>query len=152
MRVVRDISWGVLPLVAGLFILVEGLDSIGAMKVSAAAMAWAEKLPAIAGALLTACVVGVGNNFVNNLPLGLIAGSTLKLTHAHGLITNAVLIAVDLGPNLSVTGSLATILWLIALRREGLHVDFRSFLKVGAVAMPVALALSIAGAVLVKAF
>ena len=35
----------------------------------------------------------------------------------------AVLIGVDLGPNLSVTGSLATILWLAALRREGEHVD-----------------------------
>jgi arsenical pump membrane protein len=148
MRIIRDISWGVLPLVAGLFILVEALDSIGAMRLSAAAMAWAEKLPAIAGALLTAGAVGVGNNLVNNLPLGLIAGSTLKATHAHGLIANAVLIAIDLGPNLSVTGSLATILWLIALRREGLNVDFRSFLKIGAVAMPIALALSIAGAVL----
>ena len=31
----------------------------------------------------------------------------------------AVLVGVDLGPNLSVTGSLATILWLVALRREG---------------------------------
>jgi len=151
MKVVRDISWSVLPLVGGLFILVEAIDSIGAVRVSAAAMAWAEKLPAIAGTLVTAGIVGVGNNLVNNLPLGLIAGSTLKLTHAHGLIADAVLIAIDLGPNLSVTGSLATILWLMALRREGLQVDFRSFLRVGAWAMPVALALSIAGAVLLRA-
>jgi arsenical pump membrane protein len=148
LRVVRDITWGVLPLVAGLFIMVNAIDSIGAMKLSAGAMQWAERLPAIAGALLTAGVVGVGNNIVNNLPLGLIAGSTLKATHAHGLIANAVLIAVDLGPNLSVTGSLATILWLIALRRENVHVDFRSFLKVGVIAMPIALTLSIAAAVL----
>jgi arsenical pump membrane protein len=150
MRVVRDISWGVLPLVAGLFILVEAIDSIGAMRLSAAAFEWAGNLPAISGAMLTAGVVGVGNNLVNNLPLGLIAGSTLKLTNAHGLIANAVLIAIDLGPNLSVTGSLATILWLIALRREGVHVDFRDFLKVGAIAMPIALALAIAGAVAVN--
>jgi arsenical pump membrane protein len=148
---VRDISWGVLPLVAGLFILVEAIDSIGAMRLSAAALQWAEKLPATAGAMMTAGVVGIGNNIANNLPLGLIAGSTLKLTHAHGLIANAVLIAVDLGPNLSVTGSLATILWLIALRREGLHVDFRDFLKVGAIAMPVALVLAIAGTVVINA-
>jgi arsenical pump membrane protein len=149
--VIRDISWGVLPLVGGLFILVEAIDSIGAMRLSAAAMQWAEKLPPISGAMLTAGVVGIGNNLVNNLPLGLIAGSTLKLTGAHGLIANAVLIAVDLGPNLSVTGSLATILWLIALRREGVHVDFRDFLKAGAIAMPIALALAVAGAVAVNA-
>jgi arsenical pump membrane protein len=150
MRVVREISWSVLPLVAGLFVLVEAVNSIGALKLSANAMAWAQRLPGIAGALVTAGVVGVGNNFVNNLPLGLMAGSALQVTHAHGLIAHAVLIAVDLGPNLSVTGSLATILWLIALRREGVHVDFRSFLKVGAVAMPISLVLAIAGLVLLK--
>ncbi|MGB8098637.1 MAG: ArsB/NhaD family transporter, partial [Terracidiphilus sp.] len=99
---------------------------------------------------LAAAVVGVGNNLVNNLPLGLIAGSTLRLIDAHGLIAHSVLIAVDIGPNLSVTGSLATILWLIALRREGVHVSFLSFLKVGAVAMPLALAAAIAGAVILR--
>ncbi len=147
--VIREISWGVLPLVAGLFILVEAMDSVGAMRLSAAALRWAESLPAAAGALVTAGVVGLGNNLVNNLPLGLIAGSTLKATHTHGLIADAVLIGVDVGPNLSVTGSLATILWLIALRREGLHVGPGTFLKVGVVAMPVALLLAIVGAVLV---
>jgi arsenical pump membrane protein len=146
--VVREISWSVLPLVAGLFILVGAMDSVGAMQLSAAALHWAEGLPSAAGALLTAGVVGVGNNILNNLPLGLIAGSTLKAAHAHGLIADAVLVGVDLGPNLSVTGSLATILWLIALRREGLHVSAATFLKVGVWAMPIALALAIGSAVL----
>ena len=36
---------------------------------------------------------------------------------------SAVVIRVDLGPNLSVTGSLATILWLIAIHREGENVS-----------------------------
>jgi arsenical pump membrane protein len=64
------------------------------------------------------------------------------------LIANAVMIGVDLGPNLSVTGSLATILWLIALRKGELDVSFWDFLKIGAVSMPVALLLSVRGAVL----
>jgi arsenical pump membrane protein len=148
MRVIRDISWSVLPLVASLFVLVEAMDVIGALHYTAAALAWVEKLPPIAGALLTGAVVGLGNNVVNNLPLGLIAGSTLQSAHVQGLIQNVVLIGVDLGPNLSVTGSLATILWLIALRREGIHVSFGTFLKVGAVAMPIALALAVCSAVL----
>ena len=58
-------------------------------------------------------------------------------------IRNAVLIGVDLGPNLSVTGSLATILWLVALRREGEDVSFFQFLRYGLLAMPIALALAI---------
>jgi len=92
--------------------------------------------------------VGIGNNLVNNLPLGLIAGGTLHAAHAPGPIVHAVLIGVDLGPNLSITGSLATILWLLALRKENVDVTFWQFLKVGAIAMPVALLLSLAGAIL----
>ena len=53
-------------------------------------------------------------------------------------------LGVDLGPNLSVTGSLATILWLAALRREGLHMGALTFLKIGAVVMLPALILSLA--------
>jgi len=55
-----------------------------------------------------------------------------------------VLIGVDLGPNLSVTGSLATILWLTALRREGHGVSARTFLKIGLLVMPPALVLATA--------
>jgi arsenical pump membrane protein len=50
-----------------------------------------------------------------------------------------MLIGIDLGPNLSVTGSLATILWLIVLRRESLQISARTFLKVGVIATPSAL-------------
>ncbi len=149
LRIARRVSWGVIPLVAGLFILMEATVSVGALRYTAAALAWVEKLPAVAGALLTGAMVGVGNNVINNLPLGLIAGSTLRSAHVQGVIQNAVLIGVDLGPNLSVTGSLATILWLIALRRDGVGVGFGTFLKVGVIAMPVALALALLSAALI---
>jgi arsenical pump membrane protein len=148
LKIAGRVSWSVLPLVAGLFILMEAMVWVGAMQYTAAALAWVEKLPATVGALLIGAVVGIGNNVVNNLPLGLIAGSTLNSAHVQGVIENAVLVGIDLGPNLSVTGSLATILWLIAMRREGLHVDFVTFLKVGVIAMPVALVLAIASVAL----
>ena len=58
------------------------------------------------------------------------------------LIQDAVLIGIDLGPNLSVTGSLATVLWLIALRREGEQISGWRFLKTGILVMPPALAIA----------
>jgi len=58
-----------------------------------------------------------------------------------------MLIGVDLGPNLSVTGSLATILWLVALRREKVEVSAWHFLKLGALVMPPALVLALAAAI-----
>jgi arsenical pump membrane protein len=63
--------------------------------------------------------VAFAGNLENNLPAGLIASSSMQTADVPDQITRAILIGVDLGPNLSVTGSLATILWLGALRREG---------------------------------
>ena len=45
-----------------------------------------------------------------------------------------------------MTGSLATILWLTALRREKLNVGAWTFLKLGALVMPPALLLALAAA------
>ncbi|WP_428530638.1 arsenic transporter [Rhodopila sp.] len=144
--VMKNISWGVLPLVAGLFVLVEALQVTGVthdlsillqdlIRRSATMAAWAS------GALLA-----VACNLVNNLPAGLVSGRVVEMAPVPDQVRSAVLIGVDLGPNLSVTGSLATILWLSALRREGHSVSAWTFLKLGVLVMPPALLLAIAGA------
>lgn len=150
LKLAKEVSWGTLLLVAGLFIMVDAVESIGALRYTVDALHPAGRLAPAVGATVIAFVVGVANNLVNNLPLGLIAGATVKAAQVKGLLANAVLIGVDLGPNLSVTGSLATILWLLALRKEKIEVSFWKFLKVGALAMPAALLLSIGGAVLMN--
>ena len=146
----REISWETLALVGGLFVLVDAMESVGAMRYTQQWLAWTQHTGIVAAELITGFAVGIANNLVNNLPLGLIAGSTLQSAHTTGPIPQAVMIGVDLGPNLSITGSLATILWLIALRKEKLEVTFWDFLKVGAVAMPIALLASLAGSILMQ--
>jgi arsenical pump membrane protein len=148
----KEISWATIALVAGLFVMVEAVQSMGALKLTQAALQGLQRLAPTLAVLTTGLVVGIANNLVNNLPLGLISGATLQAERATGLIANAVLIGVDLGPNLSVTGSLATILWLIALRKEKLDVSGWDFLKVGVIAMPVALVASLCGAILMQIF
>jgi arsenical pump membrane protein len=69
----------------------------------------------------------------------LLSGAAVHAAQQSDSLVNAVLIGVDLGPNLSVTGSLATILWLIALRREKVEITAWEFFKIGFVAMPLAL-------------
>ncbi len=135
----REISWGVLPLVAGLFVLVEALDRTGVIRVVADAIRSAAHDP-VQAAAVSGTILAFVSNLMNNLPAGLVAANAVAQAHPPRLVTDALLIGVDLGPNLSVTGSLATILWLQAIRREGEDVGFWTFLKIGAVAMPVALA------------
>jgi len=151
LRVAREISWSTLALVVGLFVMVDAAEMIGAMEYTKRWLADAAHLSLAGGQMLTGFAVGIANNLVNNLPLGLIAGSTVQASHATEAIANAVLIGVDLGPNLSITGSLATILWLIALRKEKLDVSFWDFFRVGVIAMPAALFAALAGSILMQA-
>jgi arsenical pump membrane protein len=148
LKLLREISWGTLLLVAGLFVMVDAVESQGALKLTQEWLAWAQGLAPAAGAMVVGSVVGIANNLVNNLPLGLIAGTTIQAAHVKGLLAHAVMIGVDLGPNLSVTGSLATILWLLALRKEKLDVSAWKFLQVGMIAMPIALVAALCGAIL----
>jgi arsenical pump membrane protein len=144
--VVKSISWGVLPLVAGLFVLVEALQKTGVTDDLAGLLRELVQWSATGAAWTAGLALAFGCNLVNNLPAGLIAGRVVQLAAVPEHVRVAVLMAIDLGPNLSVTGSLATILWLTALRREGLRVGACSFLKLGLLVMPPALALAIAGA------
>jgi arsenical pump membrane protein len=141
----KKISWSVLPLVAGLFVLVQGVESTGVLQpLIHAASSSAQSSPETT-ALIAGGIAGLLCNAMNNLPLGLIAGTLVTGAHLASRVNGALLIGVDLGPNLSVTGSLATILWLIALRREGQNVSAWKFLLVGGIVMPPALLAALVG-------
>jgi arsenical pump membrane protein len=131
----RGIAWGILPLVAGLFALVAAVERTGLLASLGATLRQAAVHPASA-----TWSVGISTalacNVANNLPVALMAGNVLRTAPSlPGSMASVLLIAVDLGPNLSVTGSLASILWLFALRREGQHVGGWQFLRLGVCVM-----------------
>lgn len=139
----RSVSWGVIALVAGLFVIVAALREVGIMAISADALKAAAAWPPIAGWSAVAIGFGIAANAINNLPMGLLGASAVVVAHSTRALHAAVLLGIDLGPNLSVTGSLATILWLIELRREKIQVNGWRFLRVGVLVMPPALFLAV---------
>jgi arsenical pump membrane protein len=140
--IAAGVSWSVLPLVAGLFVLVEALDRVGTLANISTLLRAFELMPRLTGELSASFSVAALSNIMNNLPTGLLVGSAVQAAHVSPQIRDSVLIGVDLGPNLSVTGSLATVLWLIALRREGVRISGLRFLIVGVLVMPPALLLA----------
>jgi len=137
------VPWSILALVAGLFVLVGGLDRTGlleaARRAAGDAAAW-PRLPALAAAGFAAAL---GANVANNLPAALVAGTALAHANAAAL-REAVAIGIDLGPNASIPASLATVLWAIALRRENVAVSAPAFLRLGSCVMLPALLLALA--------
>lgn len=141
--VIRHISWQILPLVAGLFIIVRALSASGATEAVRQLLSFSAPL-SYAGNLVVAGGVTAADNLFNNLPVALAAGYTLSAMPVADRLVNVTLVAVDLGPNFTVAGSLATLLWLIVLRRAGIEVTPLQFMRLGAiVTLPALLAASL---------
>jgi arsenical pump membrane protein len=90
----------------------------------------------------TAAVAAVATIVVNNLPAAsLLAAQAPR----HPL---ALLIGLNLGPNLWVTGSLAWLLWLRAARAAGAQPSIARAGRIGAVAVPLSLAAAVGALIL----
>ncbi|KUI41250.1 arsenic transporter [Mycobacterium sp. IS-1590] len=89
-----------------------------------------------------AAVAAVLSNVVNNLPAVLVL---LPLVSAAGPgAVLAVLIGVNIGPNLTYVGSLANLLWRSVVRRE-MTTSATEFSRVGLCTVPVTLVAAVAG-------
>ncbi|MEO5891866.1 MAG: arsenic transporter [Ferruginibacter sp.] len=137
--IVKGVSWAVLPLVAGLFVIVEALNKTGLVHTLSRLLQSSADRSIVSTAWTSGLLAAFGSNLTNNLPAGLVAGNVVQASNTPEIIRSSILIGIDLGPNLSITGSLATILWLVALRREGQDVTAWSFLKLGLLIMTVTL-------------
>ncbi|TNC23146.1 SLC13 family permease [Amycolatopsis alkalitolerans] len=91
--------------------------------------------------LLTAALAAVLANLVNNLPATLLL---LPLAGSNPGLLLAVLLGVNLGPNATYLGSLATLLWRRVLVRTGEPPRWQEFLRLGALTVPLTLAASVA--------
>lgn len=86
----------------------------------------------------TAALAAVSTVLINNLPAASLL-SARAVTHPLSL-----LIGLDVGPNLFVSGSLAWVLWISSARAAGERAEVRRAVKLGAVAAPLAVAISVA--------
>ena len=92
----------------------------------------------LAALLGLAVVAAVLSNVVNNLPAVLVL---LPLVSSPGAVL-AVLIGVNIGPNLTYVGSLANLLWRGVVRRE-ISVRAGEFSRVGLCTVPLTLVVAV---------
>lgn len=115
----RDVPWGTGLVAASLGLLAAGAAShLDLVHV----FSGGGNLDLVRVALVSA----VGANLVNNLPALLVA---LPST---GQGIWALLLGVNIGPMVLVTGTLAALLWQSSLGRLTVHIDARTFARVGA--------------------
>ena len=132
-RVVSAAEPSFLVFVLGLGVVVRAAADNGLASAVNALLPAGDALPALVG---VAGVSAVLANVVNNLP------ATLMLVPvAAGAGTGpvlAVLVGVNVGPNLTYVGSLATLLWRRVLHIEDTDVELGEFVRLGALTVPAA--------------
>jgi len=119
-------------LLAGLFAVAVALGYL--------ARVWGApgRLMAAAGPVAASWIAAGSSCVVNNLPAAVLLSSRSPLH------PRALLIGLDLGPNLAVTGSLSAIFWLQVARREGATPSVRTYSAVGMVMVPLTIMAALA--------
>jgi arsenical pump membrane protein len=85
----------------------------------------------------TAALAALSANLVNNLP------ATVLLSAQAPPHPRALLLGLDLGPNLAVTGSLSAYLWLQAAKTVQARPSIRTYSGLGLVLVPITLAATV---------
>ncbi|WP_428350046.1 SLC13 family permease [Mycolicibacterium sp.] len=153
----REVTpWGLLREASPLFLLfvfalgivVAGVTGHGMGRILKTLLPTEPSFAALLGVALIAAVLA---NVVNNLPATLVMLGVLSGGSHPGLVL-AMLIGVNVGPNLSYVGSLATLLWRRVLARRAAAPALGEFLLLGALTVPVALLAGVAALFLALTF
>jgi arsenical pump membrane protein len=127
-----------LVFVLALGIVVQAVVSNGLGRALGPLIPGGTSLPAL---LAVAALAAVLANLINNLPAVLVL---LPLTAPAGPgAVLAVLAGVNIGPNLTYTGSLATLLWRRVLHERGARPSLREFTRLGLLTVPAGIVLAV---------
>ena len=135
-ELIHSVQPGFLVFVLGLGVVVAAAGEHGLSSAVRAVLPSAGSLPDL---LAIAAVSAALANLVNNLPATLIL---LPATAALGTgPVLAMLVGVNIGPNLTYAGSLATLLWRRVLRAQAVDVRLGEFTRLGLLTVPTMLVL-----------
>ena len=121
-----------IPSLSGVFLIALALGTL--------ARVWSFPGHVMAGAgdIASAAIGAAGSVLVNNLPAAVLLGSRMPAD------PRSLLLGLNIGPNLAVTGSLSALIWWSAARSVGAHPSALRYSAVGIVLVPLTLAAALA--------
>ena len=133
----RDINWDIVLIMLSIFLVVQGLETAGVTNLLASALTTTSKLPSVLGVFVPSMVVTIGASFMNNWPMTILGLLSIKQAAVSGTALTGLIfsniIGNNLGPHFFPLGSLAIVMWLETMRRKGVNITLKEYLRVGAV-------------------
>ena len=140
-HVLRKVNWDILFFMISIFLVVQGLRQAGVVSLYSSLFAGSLSLPSVLSTLVPSLIVTVSASAMNNWPmtmLGLLSIKDSMLTYGLSPQSSTTLIFANiignnLGPHFFPLGSLAILMWLGTMKRKGLTIRYRDYLKVGSI-------------------
>ena len=137
--IIKEVDWVLLLFFAGLFIVIEGAHKAGVLDVFLDRVVLSPNLAGIASISVVSTLV---SQLVSNVPLTMLVLPILKNVPGH-VLWIALAAGSTLGGNLTIIGAVANIIVVEGAAREGVHIGFIEFLKVGAAVTSITIGLAI---------
>lgn len=143
------VPWNLVLLVVGLFIVIGAVGNAGLTHRLDSVVSTGISNFSLMQISAVAAITAIGSNLINNIPTTIITSTVLHQSTAMGPFQStlgyAALVGTNVGPNLSITGSLATLIWLNIVRRRGMSVTTGQYLRLGIVSTPIIFASAVVG-------
>ncbi len=138
--IARSVHVSFLVFVLALGVVVQAVMLNGMDKAMSEVLPTGSRLPAL---LATAALAAALANVVNNLPATLVLLPLVAPSGPAAIL--AVLIGVNIGPNLTYVGSLSNLLWRRVLRRHDVDAGVGEYTRLGLLTVPTSLAVAVVG-------
>lgn len=138
------ISWSIFPFIVGMFLMVRGLEHASVTRQLGQALTQLVGSGTLRPVLVTTLFSAISSNLINNVPAVAVLISTVPTIHhaSQQALVYGTLVGCDLGPNLTVVGSLSTMIWLLLLRQRNMDISALEYAKLGMVVTPIMLVVS----------
>jgi arsenical pump membrane protein len=137
-EIARSVNASFLVFVLALGVIVQAITLNGMGRAMSTVLPSGSTLPAL---LAIAAVAALLANLVNNLPATLVLVPLVAPSGPVAIL--AVLIGVNIGPNLTYVGSLSNLLWRGVLRRHNVEAGIGEYTRLGLCTVPTALAAAV---------
>lgn len=127
LQLLKESPFSVVVFSLGLFVVVFGLKNAGLLEILQIGIVKIMELERFLNLLSIGFLSAFGSSIINNLPMVMLGDLALKEVGDLALVF-AHLLGCNIGSKFTPIGSLATLLWLVSLRRYGILIPIFRYL------------------------
>jgi arsenical pump membrane protein len=133
--IIKEAPWQVVWFSLGLYVVVYGLKNVGLTNELSTILHYLNEQSQTLAVVGTGFIAAALSAVMNNMPTIMVMDIALQDISNDAMIY-ANIIGCNLGPKMTPFGSLATLLWLHSLEKEGIKISFASYTKFGLLITP----------------